>query len=382
MHSFFLLSATALVAACVSSVSAFEPGSDYSVYKTTNLYNCTGHIPFSNVTVPNAADTLPQIAPSSRSGWEQWTLFMHGTFPAILRWTPGDPSSSASVPSDGKFELLIIGVNGTTVQGSTKGELSYTTDKNLNRIAVGDNSLTWDSNAEWYNATVKMDGYSMQLDAFSATLDSFHPNVAFYNGMLDQAGWYGSVPLIRGHVVGSLDTPSKQTITLDGLAVMRHMFSDCALPKYINKYSAGTAWGYSSTFYDTHVFYQTEATNGTVHDAAFLGRAIPTPGLQGVFSSAWATYAITDDYNLYNLAVNPVAQKINAAFPGCPNTNNISYTFNMSTSTLLGEFTDLGGGKTSYYAINGTTTAPLNGLPVNGSLAGVFEEYQAPSTTA
>lgn len=33
-----------------------------------------------------------------------------------------------------------------------------------------------------------------------ATLDTFHPNVAFYNGLLDQSGgWFGSVPLLRGH---------------------------------------------------------------------------------------------------------------------------------------------------------------------------------------
>ncbi|KAF9222959.1 hypothetical protein BS17DRAFT_767687 [Gyrodon lividus] len=377
----FFLSTTAVVAACVSLASAFQPGSDYGVYKTTNLYNCTGHIPNSNVTVPNAADTLPQISPSSGNhGWEQWSLFMHGTFPLIIRWTQGDPSSSISVPSNGKFELLILGVNGTTVHGSAEGHLSYTNDQNLKRISVGDNSLTWDSSAQWYNATVSISGYSLQLDSFSATLDTFHPNVAFHNGMLDQGGdWFGSVPLVRGHVVGYLDTPSKQTIALDGLSVMRHMFSEHALPEYINKYSAGTAWGYSSTFYDTHIFYQTEATNGTVHDAAFLGRAFPTPGQQGVFSSAWATYAVTDDYALYNLNVNPVTHTLNAAFPGCPNTNNISYVFNMSTSTLLGEFTDLGGGKTSYYAINGTTTAPFNGGLVKGSLAGVFEEYQVPT---
>ncbi|KIL00194.1 hypothetical protein PAXRUDRAFT_315241 [Paxillus rubicundulus Ve08.2h10] len=210
MHSFFSFSATALIAACVSLASAFEPGSDYGVYKTTNLYNCTGHIPFSNVTVPNAADTLPQIIPSSRYGWEQWTLFMHGTFPAILRWTQGDPSSSTS--------------------GFTKGELSYTIDKNLNRIAVGENSLTWDPNAEWYNATVKVNGYSMQLDTFSATLDSFHPNVAFYNGMLDYAGWYGSVPLIRGHVVGSLDTPIHQQVQRrNGLGLQFHILRHARL---------------------------------------------------------------------------------------------------------------------------------------------------------
>ncbi|KAF9240231.1 hypothetical protein BU15DRAFT_74147 [Melanogaster broomeanus] len=351
-----LLSATAVVAACVSLASAFQPGSDYGVYKTTNLYNCTGHVLSSNVTVPNAADTLPQL--DHGSGWEQWTLFMHGTFPMILRWTQGDPSSSGSV-SSGKFELLIIGVNGTTVNGSDYGQLSYENYDNYRRISVGGNSLTWDSTALWYNATVSIDGYSMELDSYSATRNTFHPNVGFYNGLLDQTGgWYGSVPLVRGHTVGTLKTPDKQSLSLDGLTVMRHMFSENALPTYINKYSAGTAWGYSTAFYDTHVFYQTEATNGSVHQAAYLGRAMPTPGLSGVFSSAWATYAITDDFTLYNLTVNPVAQQIDASLP---------------------EFTDRGGGKTSYYAITGSTTAPFNGTSVKGMLQGIFEEYQAPS---
>lgn len=115
-----------------------------------------------------------------------------------------------------------------------------------------------------------------------------------------------------------------------------------------------------------------------VHEAAFLGRALPIPGQQGIFSSAWATYAITDDPQLYNLNIDTVMNGINASFPGCPNTNDIPYLFNISASTLLGEFTDFGGGKTSYYSVNGTTTAPFNGVITNGSLAGIFEQYQAP----
>ncbi|KIJ64565.1 hypothetical protein HYDPIDRAFT_28502 [Hydnomerulius pinastri MD-312] len=380
-----LCSAIAIVAACLPlALADIQPGSDYGVYKTTNLYNCTGHVMASNVTVPNAADTLPQIASSSRLGWEQWDLFMHGTFPMILRWTQGDPSTSMSAPSAGKFEMLILdpNANGTLVHGSTTGRLSYTNDENFKQISLKDNSLTWDASAQWYNLTVSAGGYSMTLNSFSSMLDTFHPNVEFYNGMLDKAqgpGWFGSVPLPRGHASGYLDGPHGERTSLSGLTVMRHMFSQNALPNYINKYSMGTAWGYSKAFYDTHVFYQTEATNGTVHDAAYLGRAIPTPGEQGIFSTASAVYAITDDYTLYNLAVNPKAQTLDASFPGCPSTNNIAYVFNMSTSTMLGQFTDLGGGKTTYYAINGSTTAGFDGKPVVGTLSGVFEEYEAPS---
>ncbi|KAH0826167.1 hypothetical protein J3R83DRAFT_5588 [Lanmaoa asiatica] len=339
----------ALVAAAhIGSVSSFQPGSDYDVYKTTNLYNCTGHVPVSNLTVPNAVDTLPQIEPSAgHCGWEQWSLFLHGTFPIILRWNQGDPSSSVLSPAH--FDVLVVGVNGTTVQVMVMGDLSYTNGEHVKRIAIGDNSLTWDSDALWYNVSVSVDGYQLELDSFSATLDAFYPNVAFYNGLLDQSGdWFGSVPIIRGHAVGSLYTPLGQNITLDGLSVMRHMFSDKPLPSYLNKYTGATAWGYSTTFYDSHVFYQTETINGTIHEAAFLGRALPVPGQNGVFSSAWATYAVTDDH-LYSLSIDAVTNQINASFSGCTNTSNIPYLFNISSSTLLGEFTDLGGGKTCYY---------------------------------
>ena len=169
------------------------------------------------------------------------------------------------------------------------------------------------------------------------------------------------------------------------------------MPSYINKYSGGTLYGYSTTFYDTHVFYHTEKTNGSgrqylglrhdrglmrclhlVHEAAFLGRALPIPGQSGGFSSAWATYAVTDD-PLYNLSVDDTKGQINASFSGCTNTTNIPYLFNTTGWTYIGEITDAAGGKTSYYNIvNGTTTAAFDGSLTSGAVKGIFEEYQAP----
>lgn len=162
---FSLLIAAVVAAPHIRLASAFQPGSDYEVYKTTNLYNCTGHVPVSNVTVSNAVDTLPQIEPSTGPGWEQWSLFLHGTFSILLRWNHGDQSSS--LPSHAQFDALIVGVNGTTVQGSVIGDLSYTNDDHVKRIAIGDNSLTWDSDALWYNVSVSVDGYQLELDSFS-----------------------------------------------------------------------------------------------------------------------------------------------------------------------------------------------------------------------
>lgn len=116
-----------------------------------------------------------------------------------------------------------------------------------------------------------------------------------------------------------------------------------------------------------------------VHEAAFLGRALPSFNQLGAFSSAWATYAVTDD-NLYSLSIDAANNEINASFSGCSNTGNIPYQFNVTSLTQLGEFTDAGGGITTYYGINGTTTAPFYDVAIEGAIAGVFEEYQAPST--
>lgn len=160
-----LLIAAVVAAAYIHSVSSFQPGSNYNAYKTTNLYNCTGNVPVSNVTVPNAVDTLPQIEPSAGCGWEQWSLFLHGTFPILLRWNQGDPSSS--VPSPAQFDVLVVDVNGTTVQDTVIGDFSYTNSEHFKQIAIGDNSLTWDSDALWYNASVSIGGYQLQLDSFS-----------------------------------------------------------------------------------------------------------------------------------------------------------------------------------------------------------------------
>ena len=161
MFAHHLLTA-AVVAA--SHVSAFQPGADYDVYKTTNLYNCPGRVPVSNVTARNAADTLPQIAPVAGKGWEQWSLFMHGTFPIVLRWNQGDPSSPA--PSPAKFDIL-LNINGTTVQGTVAGNLSYTDGEHVHKITIGNNVLSWDVDALWYNVSVCVDGYQLALNSFS-----------------------------------------------------------------------------------------------------------------------------------------------------------------------------------------------------------------------
>lgn len=118
-----------------------------------------------------------------------------------------------------------------------------------------------------------------------------------------------------------------------------------------------------------------------VHEAAFLGRALPIPGQQDGFSAAWATYAVTDDSNLYKLSIDDVTKELHASFSGCQSTSEVPYLFNVNATTLLGEFTDLGGGKTSYYTlVNGSTSASFNGSVTRGAISGIFEEYQAPST--
>lgn len=58
-------------------------------------------------------------------------------------------------------------------------------------------------------------------------------------------------------------TKQNVTVEIDGLTVLRHMFSENPLPSYIKKYSGGTIWGYSTSFYDSQVFYHTETTNGS-----------------------------------------------------------------------------------------------------------------------
>lgn len=217
MFSFQLLIRAAVITAAHTRSSYFQPGSDYDIYNTTNLYNCTGETHVSNVTVPNAIDTLPQIEPSPGHGWEQWSLFLHGTFPMILRWTQGNPSGTEPAPP--QFDILFRGVDGTTVQGTVMGNLSYSNGEHVKQITIGNNSLTWDSDGVWYNVSVTIDDYRLILDSLSfvsglallyigiadpydrATLDAFYPNVAFYNGLLDDTGsWFGSVPLVRGQV--------------------------------------------------------------------------------------------------------------------------------------------------------------------------------------
>ncbi|KAG6370998.1 hypothetical protein JVT61DRAFT_10714 [Boletus reticuloceps] len=234
-----LLIVAVIAAAYIRSALSFQLGSDYGVYKTTNLYNCTGHIPVSTVTVPNAVDTLPQIEPCEGHGWGQWTLFFHGTFSMLLRWNHGDPSSP--VHPSAQFDVLIVDVIGTNVRGKVVSDLAYTDSEHVKQIMIGDNLLTWDSDGLRYNVSVSIDDYHLTLDSFSATLDTFLPNVAFHNG-LHLALVAGLVPyhFFRGQVVGNLYTPSKQNIALGGLSVMRYMFSKHPLPRYINKDTGGT----------------------------------------------------------------------------------------------------------------------------------------------
>ncbi|KIM54205.1 hypothetical protein SCLCIDRAFT_1222250 [Scleroderma citrinum Foug A] len=367
-----------------TAVFAFQPGADYGLYKTTNLYNCSGTVLTSNVTARNSVDTLPQIEPLSDAGWEQWDFFMHGTFPIIMRWYQGDQSDCSSTPSVGKIDVAILDVNGTNVQTTLVGPLTYKNDAGVKAISIGDNTFHWDNSTQWYNLTLNVDGYSLVLNTYSAMLDTFHPNVGYYDGRLSSVGdpaLYGSVPITRGQSGGYLLTPDKQNITLDGLTTLKHMFSEKALPGYISGYSSAIVWGYSTGFYDTHVFIEIDESNGTVHQAAYIGRAIQSPTVKTTFSSTYAIYAVTDDTALYHLTINQGLQTINSTFPGCSAVNNMSYAFNLTLAGVLGEFTDLGGGKTTYYTLNGTTSAPFGGKLVSAPISGAFEVYQAPTTS-
>ncbi|KAI6044911.1 hypothetical protein EDC04DRAFT_2640646 [Pisolithus marmoratus] len=370
-----------LAAVFQSVVLGFQPGADYGQYRTSNLYNCSGSFPTSNLTAKNSVDTLPQIQPLSPSGWEQWEFVMHGTFPIVLRWSHGDQSKGHSAAADGKIDVIILGVNGTNVQTTVVGKLSYS-ENDVKEIWIGGNSLKWDNASTWYNITLSVDGYSLVVDNYSAMRDTFHPNVGYYNGRLSSVGGpglYGSVPATRGQISGYLLTPDNQNITLDGLGILKHTFSEQALPVYVNKYSSAVIWGYSTTFYDTHVFYHIEELNGTVHEAAYLGRAIAGSVVKSDFQSTWATYAVTDDTNLYKLVIDASKETINTSLPGCASTNNISYTFNVTADSVIGQFTDLGGGRTTYYTLNGTTLAPYGGVIVNGTASGAYVVYEAPT---
>ena len=165
MFAFFQLLVAVLAATHIRSTSAFQPGSDYNISKTTSLYNCTGHTPVSNVTVRNAFDTLPQIDSSSGRGWEQWTLFFQGTFQFVLRWNTGNPSSS-TVPSPPHFDI-IVNISGFHGESTMVGDFSYTDDGQTKQIAIGDNKLTWDSEGLWYNASINIDDYHIEMNSFS-----------------------------------------------------------------------------------------------------------------------------------------------------------------------------------------------------------------------
>ena len=163
-----LFIAVVVAAAYIRLASSFQPGSDYDAYKKLNLYNCTGHTRVSNVTNVNAADTLPQVEPcSGRDGWEQWSLFLHGTFPVLLRWRQGVPGPTALSSSPAEFDVLIADVDGTTVQRKVTGCLAYTDGEHVKQIKTGESSLTWDAGATWYNVSVSVDGYRLELDSFS-----------------------------------------------------------------------------------------------------------------------------------------------------------------------------------------------------------------------
>ncbi|KAI6030452.1 hypothetical protein F5J12DRAFT_888248 [Pisolithus orientalis] len=350
---------------CLPSVLAIQPSADYGQYKTPNLYNCSGANPTSALTATNSADTLPQIQPLSSQGWEQWEFFLHGTFPIILRWSQGDQSQADATPANGKIEIAILDVNGTNVETSVTGPLTYTSG-DVNQITIGNNTFKWDSDSLWYNVTLSAEGYTLVLNTYSAILDTFHPNVEQYNGLLSSHGpaLYGSVPVTRGQSVGYLTTPDKQNITVSGLVLLKHSFSQQALPSY---------------YYDSNFFYQVEQVDGTVHEATYLSRAIAGSVVKSEFPSTWGLYAVTDDPSAYTLVVDPIGATIVSTLPGCSLSNNASYLFSVAVGNVITEFMDLGGGKTTYYNVSqGFTLASYDGGLVNGTIAGMYQVYEAP----
>lgn len=156
-----------LALAVSSTAVALQPGADYGLYKTPNLYNCSGSSLISNVTVPNSEDTLPQIEPLSNAGWEQWDFYMRGTFPIIMRWHQGDQSDCNSAPTVGKIDVAILNVNGTDVRTTLVGPLTYKNDAGVKAVSIGDNTFHWDNSTRWYNLTLNVEGYTLVLDTYS-----------------------------------------------------------------------------------------------------------------------------------------------------------------------------------------------------------------------
>jgi len=152
MHPVLLLLLIPLVTA------EFIPGGSFGRPTIGPYNNCSGTL----TTRPKdlANDTLPNIAPTDQGGWERWdlTLYQTGLF-LNMRWSQGDFASNLSDPTNATFELSAKFDDGRVFNTSVTGKkLTYINSPSLYSISIGKNTLTWDANQTWFNATLNFNG--------------------------------------------------------------------------------------------------------------------------------------------------------------------------------------------------------------------------------
>lgn len=156
----FLLGLVPLVTA------EFIPGGSFGRSTIGPYNNCSGTLTARPKDIAN--DTLPNIGPSDHGGWERWdlTLYQAGLF-LNMRWSQGDHASYHSDPTVATFELSAKFDDGKVYNTRITGQKLTYVDGPPYSISIGDNTLTWDENQTWFNATLKFNGITASIGSES-----------------------------------------------------------------------------------------------------------------------------------------------------------------------------------------------------------------------
>ncbi|KAI5982430.1 hypothetical protein EDD15DRAFT_2377839 [Pisolithus albus] len=334
--------------------------------------NCSGTL--TQVPTDAVVDTLPNLSPDSQSGWERWDLTIYQSDVFLnLRWLQGDPSSNASVPADGSFEVSARFANGTIFHTRITGEKLTYTNSSPYSISIGQNTLTWDDSQTWYNTTLNLNGLTGSFGTESIMLDKFSPYAGWIIGQLTE-GLYSDIPVTRGHThAGSIQFPSGQEVKLSAQSVLSHMMGEQPVQSLAVNYAIRTFWSIGATFGDTFIYEIIDAD----YTAFFLARA----EVRGAGFERYPIYVGTDSNDLSVKRINHTSTE--AQMAGCANTNYVPFTWNYTLPSPVLEQFDSAGGRTTFYAFPRISTAePFESEYVSyQGGTGIAYIYQTPGAT-
>jgi len=374
----------------------FASASASSLHSPAVYNNCTGNGP----SPPTSADSTPFYAPQIRvnplevmnngTGWEEWLVWAHTPLPDgtellySYKFVLGDPTS-ANI-SHYAFIGSAYFPNGTEYREIVHEEFKYAKyDNGGFKLSVGESSLTWDPEHEYWNASINANG--LIIETYTEDVKPQVPYVPNYKGVpgLISEDFYSRIEVPRGHASGHIAFPWGEKYDVQAIGNIKHTWSNKIMADTISAYVRGSTYlpSLPSLPVTTVSWYQAWDTNGKEVQSMQFSLQPDGPEVTQDFR-----LQLTDVPDILTIVTSPKPEIVPPPFdyseltlpfcgPGADfGDNKHQMTWKVWNNYKLTDFVDFAGGITTYRHVNMTGTIWYNGsaIDVAGGI-GIVEVY-------